>query len=110
MNHHNHQPIVFHQDTDGYVAFCPGCHCFQLGFGNIYITQTREDLTYLADVINRMLHLNYKRKNRYLRNIHLDSPYEGFGLLLSVVDLEKLDHILQKTMLILEVDDPVRNQ
>lgn len=110
MDSCNRKPIVFHHDQHGYLSYCPGCHNFQLGFGNVYLVQSKDDLTYLAEIIGKMLRRNTHRKDRYLRNIHLDTPYEGFGLLLSVVDLERLDHMLQKTVLILQADDPVRHQ
>ncbi|PHI21904.1 hypothetical protein CEQ90_01040 [Lewinellaceae bacterium SD302] len=110
MSAHQHHPRIFHQDCHGYVAYCNSCGCFQVAFGNFFVNQTYEDFTGFAELITRYL-LRYRgRKKPVMRDIYLDSPYSGFGLLFSLRDLERLDDMLQKTLLLLAAGDRVRNQ
>lgn len=110
LDHHHHEPKVFHHDRFGYVAHCSCCQAFQVGFGNVFITQSRADLFIFSELINRYYHKYKDRDKPYTKNIHMDSPCQGFGLLFSPIDLERLNHMLQKTMLILKASDPIRHQ
>lgn len=107
---HNHQQQIYHEDKHGYIAYCNGCDSFQLGFGNFFLNQSKEDFIGFADLITRYLHRHYDRKDFNTKDIYLDSPYPGLGLLFSRRDLERLDTMLQKTLLILEAGNAVRNQ
>lgn len=107
---HNHKPFILHHDSYAYVACCPGCMCFQLGFGNVYLNQRLEDLKAFAQLINKHNHQYLQRKDRKTKDIFIDGPDASFGLVLSANELERVNHILQKTLLILATKNEERLQ
>ncbi|MTB53145.1 hypothetical protein E1J53_0019380 [Lewinella sp. W8] len=63
-----------------------------------------------ASLINQYNFRHLQRRNRTARDIHIESPNGFFGLLLSAYELEKLNTILQKGLLIVAAQDPVAQQ
>jgi len=110
VNDHHHQPTILHHDQFGYVARCPRCNDFQIGFGNFYIKQSFLDFKGFSEIVHGYYTKHLGKKEYLRRDIHISSPYPGFGLLLSVADLERLNHILQKTLLIVSADNEARLQ
>ncbi|TXF84383.1 hypothetical protein FUA23_21225 [Neolewinella aurantiaca] len=110
MSDHIHQPTVLHQDKYGYLVYCPNCSGFQISYGTFALSQNQHDLECFADLINRYYHRYAQRTERMRRDIFLDTPYVGFGIILSAADLERLNSILQKGLLILAAQDPVSQQ
>lgn len=105
-----HDHSILHWDASGYITFCNCCKSFQLSFGNIHISQTVPDFESFAPVIGRLYNRHYRRKDRKCRDIYLASPCEGMGLLFSINDLEQLNHMLQKALLIAATKDKARLQ
>ncbi|MFT5999297.1 MAG: hypothetical protein ACI81P_001755 [Neolewinella sp.] len=114
MQHNNddrsHEANVLHNSIYGFLVHCPSCNRFQLAFGTFRITQDQEELQSFANLINRYVHRYQKRPKRSSRDIFVESPYPGIGLLFSVDDLERLNDMLQRSFLLLEAGDRVRLQ
>lgn len=102
MNDHHHEVKILHNSRHGFMVYCPGCGRFQLGFGTFRLCQARGELDSFAQLINRYNHKHDQRTDRSRRDVFIESPYPGFGLLLSPEDLSRLNHLLQSSLLILE--------
>lgn len=110
-NHdHNHEARVFHNDKYGFLIHCPTCDRFQLGFGTFKLNQDREELQSFAQLINRYAYQYRKRLARTQRDIPINTPYPGFSLLFSVEDIDRLNKLLQHSLLVLQAEDPARLQ
>ncbi|MEM9835479.1 MAG: DUF6686 family protein [Bacteroidota bacterium] len=109
---HNHQPKILHHDQYGYVAYCKNCQGFKVGFGNVYLNQSLADFKGFAEIIHRQYVkcANCDQADYRRRDIHIGSPYPGFGLLFSAADVERLNHMLQKTLLIIASKAEIRLQ
>jgi hypothetical protein len=108
--HHDHLPEVLHHDRHGFVCRCRDCDCYQIGFGNVRVSQQLPELRAFAQLISHCYDRNRDTTRPALREIHIDTPFPGFGLLFSLLDLERLNHILQKTLLIIDARDRTRLQ
>lgn len=106
----HHEATVLHNSRYGFLVHCGGCNRFQLGYGTFRLTQDHEELHSFARLINRYVHRYLSRTERTRRDIFIESPFPGFGLLFSAEDLERLDGILQRGLLVLEAGDRVRLQ
>lgn len=109
MNH-NHDLEVLHSSAHGFLVYCKDCGYFQLGFGTFRLTQSRDEIDGFARVINRYAFCHRRRITQKRRDIYIDTPYPGVGLLLAPAEVEKLNDILQKSLLILDSRDEVRLQ
>ncbi|MEM1358151.1 MAG: DUF6686 family protein [Bacteroidota bacterium] len=110
MLDHTHDPQVLHKDQYGYLVYCPCCYGFQLSYGTFYINQSLADLESFADLIYRYYQKFANREEQRRRDIYLETPYAGFGLLFSARDLEILNTMLQSGLLLLSSKDTVSHQ
>lgn len=101
---------MLHQSSEGYLVYCSGCGGFQLNFGTFFINQSLEELRCFAHLIHRHHHRHAGRGQRDRRDVYLETPYPGFGLLFSPRELERLNTILQTGLLILQAGDPIHQQ
>ena len=107
---HQHNLEVLHSSTHGFFVYCKDCGHFQLGFGTFRLTQTRDEMDSFARLINRYAFYHRHRATQKQRDIYIDTPFPGFGLMLAPVEVEKLNDLLQKALLILDARDKVRLQ
>jgi hypothetical protein len=107
---HDHEANVLHNSQHGFLVHCLACNRFQLAFGTFRLTQDQEEIQSFAHLVNRYAHHYRSRKERSKRDIFVDSPYAGIGLLFSVDDLDRLNDMLQRGFLLLEASDRVRLQ
>jgi hypothetical protein len=107
---HDHEANVLHSSRYGFLVHCPGCDRFQLAYGTFRLSQDKEELRSFARLINRYVYCYLRRVERTKRDIFIDSPFPGFGLIFSVEDLERLNNILQRGLLVLDAGDRVRLQ
>lgn len=105
-----HKPVVLMHNQHGFVSYCEHCKCFRIGFGNICINQTLEDLGQFTDVVNGMYKRYKNRLDKQRRDIYLDTPYTGFSFVFSLVQLDYLHQMLQKTLLLVAARDHIRLQ
>jgi hypothetical protein len=109
-DNHDHEAKVLHTSPYGFLVYCPGCRRFQLAYGTFRLSQDEEELNSFARLINRYAHRYLQRAERKKRDIFIDSPFPGFGLFFSVEDLDRLNNILQRSLLLIEASDRVRLQ
>lgn len=108
--HKNHDCVQLHSDDAGYIVYCRHCRSFQLGYGTICLNQEDQDFQNFAKMIRRY-RINFKKRGDcQCRDIYINSPYPGMGLILSPFDLKQLDRMLQKSLLILAAEDNIRWQ
>ncbi len=105
-----HKPNILHHDKHGYVAHCTCCDAFSVAFGNAYLKLSLIGLKQLSHSVGIRYQEVQTSKKVHQRDIYLDSPFDGFGMILSLRELERFHHILLKTLLILEARDEIRKQ
>ncbi|MEM7575569.1 MAG: DUF6686 family protein [Bacteroidota bacterium] len=108
--HQEHDCVQLHCDEYGYVVFCRNCRSFQLGYGTVCLNQEELEFQAFADMIRRYHRENAHRQDCGCRDIYINSPHPGMGLIFSPRDLEQLDNMLQKSLLILQSEDQIRWQ
>ncbi|SER34202.1 DUF6686 family protein [Neolewinella agarilytica] len=110
MAHHDHQATILHKDQYGYLVYCPKCYGFQIAYGTFFLNQSLEDMESFTSTVNRYYHKYGLRKDRKRRDVYLETPYAGFGILLSSEDLERLNTMLQNGLLIVQARDRISQQ
>ncbi|MEM6769597.1 MAG: DUF6686 family protein [Bacteroidota bacterium] len=105
-----HDWEVLHSSKFGFLVYCKCCQHFQLGFGTFKLTHNLRQLESFSDLINRHAHSHHHRLSCKRRDIFIESPHPGFGLLLAPAEVVKLNDILQKALLIFKARDPIRLQ
>lgn len=80
----------FHDDQTGYVVECKECQNLQIGFGNVQATICATEFDSLRKYIAIMIENHIPRDNKQVKTIVLKTPYEGFSILLSELELKDL--------------------
>ncbi|MEM9928276.1 MAG: DUF6686 family protein [Bacteroidota bacterium] len=110
MSHCTQGPTVLHASRHGFLVHCSCCNHFQLGFGTFHLKQSEEEFKSFVTLIERYGLRYFRRKDRKRRDIFIDTPYPGFGLLLSAEDLDRLNNILQMGLLVKTANLATRQQ
>lgn len=78
---------LYHDDRIGYVVRCTECEKTQVGYGNLVITFSEEDLESFRWWIKKLRDENQSTGNDRVRNIVIPTPCEGIRLRMSVQEL-----------------------
>lgn len=90
-----HYQTLYHDDTTGYIVRCPECEKIQVGYNNLVITFSTEDLESFCWWIKKIKDDCDPAQNERLRSIVIPTPCEGIKLLLSLRELNDFHAMLE---------------
>ena len=103
-NGHDRINVIF-QDEYGYVVACRCCKNLQIGFGNFTVDQCPNELERFSEIISGMVQKHqYNPESPNAKSIVLPTPYPGFNLLFTYTELQRLNNLLQTTLLIIRAE------
>ena len=87
----------YHNENIGYVVECKECKNLQIGFGNVVATVCYQDFEALRKQVAYIKENYSPNKNRLIKSIMLQTPYNGLQFLLTERELDDLYNMLEQT-------------
>ncbi|MFT4022830.1 MAG: hypothetical protein QM664_03475 [Flavihumibacter sp.] len=87
---------LFHDPDTGYVLRCKECDHLQLAFGNIVLTLQERDYPAFVSWLKEIEEEHAGDELCTLKNIVLPTPCEGMRMMFSLVELRKLNAMLDE--------------
>lgn len=85
---------LYHHPDMGYVLRCKECDHLQLAFGNIVLTLQKPDFPSFMSWLKEIEEEHQGEEDCLVKNILLPTPCEGMRMMFSLVELRKLNGML----------------